>query len=568
MPFSLSKLVSFVIMASILSFHISKGNWNDPSKVIANDVKGYYTYLPAYFIQNDPDFKKPNDFAYDIWFSTDEEGRNYIKYTSGMAIAYSPFFFVGHAIAAISGYPTNGCSAPYLIALLVGSLLFIMLGIVSLRAILLRYFSDFTVAITLTILFAGTNLWYYSTYEPLMSHAYSFGLIAFFLLKVIQWLEAQRIKHLLLAGVSAGLFVLIRPIDLLFVVLVPLIGVRSMKDLGAQFKLLFEHWQHLLVFALTATVVFIPQFLYNYSIFGSIFHYSYSNEGFIFSDPELFNILFSYRNGWLIYSPVMLFSLIGLIFLFRERKGMTLFVGSSFIIYLFVISSWWCWWYSGFGNRAFINLYPIIGIALAVFISNLVKWKLVIRGSVLILISAFISLNIFQSVQFSEGLIHWESMTKASYWNNFLQQRASQLYYWNLRKPDHEAAIKGQNVVTSPKEKEVFKLDKSIYISSKEMFDFHDTLSLSGSNRFYLKAWIKNAEDLTIVMDAKEKGYFASEEVLEKNGEVSLYHLHGYYPGQQIDTVQFYIWNRAGNEITLERILLSGQDVHFEKVRQ
>ncbi|MFO7610005.1 MAG: hypothetical protein R6X35_12570, partial [Candidatus Krumholzibacteriia bacterium] len=50
---------------------------------------------------------------------------------------------------------------------------------------------------------------------------------------------------------------------------------------------------------------------------------SYMEEGFFFLKPKFFHGLFSYRKGWLVYSPVMTMAIIG--FIWMRYKVSSLF---------------------------------------------------------------------------------------------------------------------------------------------------------------------------------------------------------------------------------------------------
>ena len=108
---------------------------------IAWDVSGYYFYLPAIFIYHDLkqlSFQEkivaqyhPSDEAFQ---GTEQpNGGRVLQYTYGTALMYSPFFFIAHILAAPLGYPADGFSFPYQLAIGIGSLLFSFLGLFFLR---------------------------------------------------------------------------------------------------------------------------------------------------------------------------------------------------------------------------------------------------------------------------------------------------------------------------------------------------------------------------------------------------------------------------------------------------
>jgi hypothetical protein len=100
-------------------------------------------------------------------------------------------------------------------------------------------------------------------------------------------------------------------------------------------------------------------------ITGELFFNSYVGEQFYFNNSHVLKGLFGFRKGWLIYTPIMLFSILGIYFLRNQLKHFFASISITLFIYIFVIFSWWCWWYGGsFGQRAMIDIYPLLAIPL------------------------------------------------------------------------------------------------------------------------------------------------------------------------------------------------------------
>ena len=111
---------------------------------------------------------------------------------------------------------------------------------------------------------------------------------------------------------------------------------------------------------------------------------------------------------------------------------------------MYIVWSWWCWWYGGvFGQRALIESYVLLAIPLTAFTEYILEKKLIYRASYLILIACFISLNLFQSWQFSVGVIHYDSMSRKAYWYSLFRTKVEDKFYLMLDSPDIEAAMKG-----------------------------------------------------------------------------------------------------------------------------
>ncbi|HEX3008381.1 MAG TPA: hypothetical protein VHO90_12290, partial [Bacteroidales bacterium] len=112
---------------------------------------------------------------------------------------------------------------------------------------------------------------------------------------------------------------------------------------------------------------------------------------------------------------------------------------------IYVIFSWWCWWYGGcFGQRAFIDSFALMAIpaaSLLKYLSGQVRWTKAVGIG---LISLSVLISIFHTAKYYYGSIHWDSMTKEAYWNSFMKLRPGEGFQESLRTPDYEKAIKGE----------------------------------------------------------------------------------------------------------------------------
>src|SRR6185437_7142513 len=164
--------------------------WQD-HHVITWDVRLYYAYLPATFIYHDPGFnfldtmKGNNKRNMVFWKSP--IGKYVGVFSIGMAVAYSPFFFISHAFAIITGQPRDGFSPPYQLGLYLCGFIYSIIGFLFLALSLRQFFSDGITALTLLCIGIGTNLFYYTTSEGAMPHAVLFCLCAVMLYYTIKW---------------------------------------------------------------------------------------------------------------------------------------------------------------------------------------------------------------------------------------------------------------------------------------------------------------------------------------------------------------------------------------------
>ena len=444
---------SILFIATVLiwiNFNIRKWKEND---VIKSDVVSYYAYLPAFVIENSPDlsFTDGKEEFYTnhnrYWPQIAPNGKKVIKTTMGMAFLYSPFFLIAHTEAKMKGLPQDGFSQPYHKWIHLSGVFYCLIGLIFLRKILLKFYNEIITTIVLLLLVFGTNLFHYTTAEAALSHAPDFALIAIFIYTSMNWLEDKQLSTSVFLGLIFGLIILIRPVNILIAIFPLLYNVTSFSSFRLRIKSLFLEWKPLLIITVFSFAVFFPQMIYWKYITGSWLFNSYVGEQFYFLNPHILEGFFSYRKGWLLYTPLMIFSITGFYFLYKNQRNFFLPVIVFFVINCYVVFSWWCWWYGGsMGMRPMIDSYALMAIPLAA----LIRWVLIKRKAILtitfsLIALIFTALNVFQSWQLRNGIIHWDSMTKESYRESLFQLHGNEKIQNTLKSPDYEKARKGED---------------------------------------------------------------------------------------------------------------------------
>lgn len=450
-----------ILITQLLAIQLVKSDgkqiYKRDNTVISWDVLEYYSYLPATFIYGDLKLGFMNNSSVNwtgkFWPRTAPNNSRVFKMTMGISIMYSPFFLASHGIAKLFHLQADGFSLPYRLALIFSSLFYLTLAFFILRKLLLRWFNDIVTTLTIVCIGLGTNLFYYSTFEAAMSHAYNFSLFVFFIYFTISWYEKQRYSTSIFLGLIAGLIVLIRPTNIIILGVFLFIYIIKPSDLLIRGRFLLKNYTKLLIIAACFAIVIFPQLLYWKIVTGSWIYYSYGNEGFFFNNPRIIEGLFSYRKGWLIYTPIMSFALLGIPFLYFKVKEFFFPVLIFTILNIYIVFSWWTWWYGGcFGQRALIDSYALLAFPLATFISLFWKRSIYLKVVTLFFVTLFVCLNLFQTYQYYYGVIHFDSMTKKAYWSSFGHLKIQPDYYKWLESPDYEKAIKGIQAV-KPKNK-------------------------------------------------------------------------------------------------------------------
>jgi hypothetical protein len=356
------------------------------------DKSGYYIYLPATFIYgfhqqaypDSIDFKLGNGFGF-------VNGRLMTKYPIGVSLLNAPFFLVAHAIGSETEGYAPGFSAPYMIALRTAAIFYLLAGSLLLFFFLSGRFSPWISAGTVLLLIAGTNLYYYTFLEPLMSHVYSWALAAL-LLFLTDKLWHRRGKYLLAAlSATAALIVLTRPSNILLLAVVPLLDLKSPGELKDRLLYLIKP-ANLIVLLLPAFLLMLPQLVYWKFISGSFFFYSYQNEGFTnWSHPALLKVLLSPNNGLLPYTPIWILPISGLIYMLIRRKANGLLITALFIAQWYVVASWYMFFFGcSFGQRSFVEYLTLTSIPLATIAETVFRPRRRIAAAGALIITAYL----------------------------------------------------------------------------------------------------------------------------------------------------------------------------------
>jgi hypothetical protein len=391
------------------------------------DAYSYYLYLPATFIHNTPfrfDFHKSDFEKYPVsssvyqFYTVGEKQAPF--FTMGVALCELPFFLVAHCINKIFlNYPPDGMSLPYQLAILAAALSFLGMGLYFLRLILLPFLGEIATGITLLAVVLGTNLLYYSIYEAGLSHVYLFGLYAFLLYKTQQWHLRAKKTDAFYIGATLALLCLVRPSELIAVLIPLLYGIYSRASLQQKWTLIKENWQHIGIAFLSGFIVILPQLIYWKIATGHFVVNSYAERGdfFDFTKPHLLEGLFSYRKGWLIYTPVMIFALLGFRALWKNQKAWFWPIFSFFCLNFYMLMCYHMWHFAScFGNRALVQSYAALALPLGYCVYSIYKKQ---KSIIFAFVSVCILLNLFQTWQYVKAILPFDNINKAFYWRVF-----------------------------------------------------------------------------------------------------------------------------------------------------
>lgn len=458
----IDKISIYIIMLIMFINVLHIEYWKKDYQIFAWDMLEYYTYLPSAFIYHDITIQYGNDpesknlVKGGLKLVPLPNGNNALRMSSGMAIMNLPWFWVGHLIALNSDYPANGFTAPYKFAIEMGALVYILIGLLFMRKTLRLFFNKKVTAAVLLGIGLGTNFYFYSVFEPAMSHAYGFVLFSIMFWYLIQWHQHPNRKNTILLGAIFGFVVLIRPSNMVAILMIGLWNVYSWESAGTKIMFFIKQYKMVLLMMLAFFIMWTPQFIYWKYVVGQWIFFSYPGESFYFLNPHIIDSLFSFRKGWFIYTPIMALSILGIIWLRRYHlKQMSVAITVYLVFNIWILSSWWCWWWGGsLGNRAMIESYAFLAFPLGAFVQYAYTHKKkLVKVSLLSLFLLFGVYGIFQNQKYYHHSIHYDSMNKNVFFYNFWNLKPKPDFWNRLTPPDYQSAVKGEEEKPIPKQK-------------------------------------------------------------------------------------------------------------------
>ena len=527
MKFNFSSLAIGIVAFASLLIDFSLKNWEKEERVIEWDVHSYYEYLPALFIYDDIKFEKSDyrlsDTRYLFWPVFTDDGRKVIKMTMGTAFFYAPFFFTAHAYASLTDYPEDGFSEPYKLFLLLSTIFYLIIGLGFVKKILTHYnFSDKIIGTVILLIGLGTNMLCYASQSAPMSHVYSFCAFSAFIYFTIRWYGEQSVKNTLAIGLLFGLISLIRPTNAVLGVFFILYGISTYPELKERLNLFLKKYYLILIMACCTFLVWLPQFIYWKTATGHFLSYSYGEEGFFFSHPRILEGLFSWRKGWLLYTPMMAFALIGLFFLKEEVKKLRIAIIVFMAANIYIIFSWWCWWYGGtLGQRSFIESYGLLAIPFAALLQSLSDTKMIYRILFYSAAAFFCWLNIFQTYQFEFHALHYDSMSRGLYFKQFAKMDSIPDFDPLINWANYKEAMKGNDCETRSNDAGQGQNNTPPALVSERKELGRKTIQLRAANGKFVCA-DQGAKDIVIANRDSAQGWETFTLVLFENNECAI----------------------------------------------
>src|SRR5258706_6505808 len=297
----------------------------------------------------------------------------------GPAIAWGPAYLAVAAVDGMGGVSrpaapdagaARGLTGPYVRAVNISSFVVMAAGLFVLHLRLRREFGPSIALVTSILIVAATTLLWYVVFEPSMTHAVSFGVVAIALVLTERWLidAAPTRRRSLLLGAAFSVVILVRPEDGVFAIFpltallfAPPSRTRPIAERARLAGAMLLGAAPLL--ALQAGALAWLMSLNRFTLAGG-------DEGYLnFFDSRWADVLFSSRHGLLSWTPVVWIALVGTIAYARRRPLWAVPALIAFAALVWTNGSAHDWaggW--AFGGRRFTSVLTAFapGVAMAV----------------------------------------------------------------------------------------------------------------------------------------------------------------------------------------------------------
>lgn len=364
-----------------VSYFVFGGYRNWPYK-IESDGKYFYQYLVSAVTDGDFDFTNQYRLPKYPWMVTEIDhyafkekvsprtGRPANIFWPGTALLWLPFFAVTWTLGTLlnaAGFAVDmnpfGKWFQYGVMLAGPVCAVLALALLGRLVARLQFVSASASRLALALVLFASPLYYYTVFEPSMSHVYDLLAFVAYLLAVLRWVERGRWSDLAVLSLAGGLFILIRAQNAATVGLFSLVLFFLPAPL--------QRGRRLAGSALPLLLGVLPILALNRYLYGGAFVVQGAGSSLDPLHPRVLEVLFSARNGLFSHHPLLLFGLAGFVWLLASSPAglPRWFLGTllgAFVVQVWVNASTHDWWGGdSFGQRRLLSSLPLFAVGLA-----------------------------------------------------------------------------------------------------------------------------------------------------------------------------------------------------------
>jgi hypothetical protein len=367
-------------------------------------------------------------------------------FSVGPSILWAPFLGATHlAIITLNRFGlhlnADGFSLPYLLTMALATAGYSLLGLWLSFCLARTYVPERWAFLATVAYWFASSLIVYMYLNPAWSHALSLFAVALFVWYWRRTRDRRTAPQWILLGLLAALMVNMYYLNVILLLVPALeclgehIALIRSGGPGAPRTSFARMLGNYALFVAAFLIGMLPTLVTRKIIYGQFLTTGYPEAQYWnWTHPVFASVLFSSDHGLLIWTPILIFAIIGL-FLFRScDRTFAMYLGAVTLVFTYVISCYVNWdGISSFGNRFFVSLGPVFIIGLAAFFERLRRWIPNERKAFLIAsfaVICFVLWNIGFIFQWGDhlipvrGPISWRTMT----YNQF---RVVPLRIWN-----------------------------------------------------------------------------------------------------------------------------------------
>ena len=304
---------------------------------------------------------------------------------------YSLLVFISIAIAVILSHfliqPVKTGIIPVILYIFI-----FLSGTLFLRRSLLFFFNDTVTALTLVIITAGTNIFTLVAFDMQIQAICCYSLYSAVIFFTIAWHQRGKLHLLLLLACVVAMLIIIHPTGYISLIIPVLWNIYNKETWKEKISFLRNKKKALFLFLITLLTILIFLIVFVKILPGEIPFLNIRLPGlFLLGSRYLWDDLLSIDHGLLIYSPIIVFPLVGFFFLAENKKFAFYSVFIFCLADFFMETSWSDLAETDvFGQIAFVPMLAILSIPLASFIEKILGmkwwWKTLILFLILMLI--------------------------------------------------------------------------------------------------------------------------------------------------------------------------------------
>jgi hypothetical protein len=361
---------------------------------VRGDGVGYYAFARALLIEHDLDFQRDYQSGNAAFRDArlDENGAPKPSFrtptghldnhfTVGPAILWSPFLLTAHAGVLVaramgSQVAADGFSAPYRVAMVLGTAIYGFLGLLLANRLARKYVDERWAFLATIAIWWSSSLPVYMYFNPSWSHAHSAFTVALFLWYWHDTRDQRSTRQWCILAAIAGLMLNVYYANVTVLVVLAVEAVQQyrteFRDAAIVKRLFVNH----LLFCFIVLLCLLPTFITRYVIYGSPLESGYIPlSEWAWRSPYFLAVLFSSNHGLLVWTPVILLAIIGLVVLWWREPGVGTPILAAVLAFYLLIACYPDWdGISSYGNRFFISLTALFILGLSVLLDRAAKF--------------------------------------------------------------------------------------------------------------------------------------------------------------------------------------------------